>query len=99
MNIDLSKLEKTEHGVFATAKIYFMYDRTEITTEDILIPEENIYVDFGYKRINGELTVLKFDVYDASDYFYTHFNHSALERLKRGVVGLCEAASAARLYV
>ncbi|EPM0508522.1 TPA: hypothetical protein QDZ12_006038 [Pseudomonas putida] len=99
MNIELSKLVKDEQGTFALAKIHFMYDETVATPDGIQIPEENLYVDFGYKRINGVLEVLHFNVYDASDDFYKHFNNSALQRLQRGVIGLCEAAGAANLYI
>lgn len=99
MNIELSKLVRDEQGTFALAKIHFIYDKTFVTPDDILIPEENLYIDFGYKRINGVLEVLHFNVFDASDDFYKHFNNIALQRLQRSVIGLCEAAGAANLYI
>lgn len=99
MNIELSKLVKNDLGTFAIAKVYFMYDTTEITGTEITIPEEHLQIDFGYTRKNGDLKILHFNVHDASDKFYDNFNHSALERFKRGVVALCETAGAAKLYV
>lgn len=98
MNIDISKLEKFNgESTYGIAKVNFTYDAINYTNQEIKFDEENLYIEFGYIRKNGELNILQFDIHDSTELFNKRFNHSALERLKRGIVALAETISAAKL--
>jgi len=98
VNIELKNVRKDGLGYWGFANVYFMYDKTlESELGGVKFLEENILVEFGYNRVDGELKILHFEIFHRSKHFDEHFNFSALERFKRALMQLCETAAAAKI--
>lgn len=98
MNIELSQMNRAESGrTLAVAKIYMLHEESDANGNS---QEDNVHIEFGYARnSNGQVDIFEFEIYDASNLLERKLNFSALERLKRGLVNMCEAAISTKLYV
>jgi len=98
MNIELSQMNRAESGhTLAVAKIYMLHEESDVEGNS---QEDNVRIEFGYFRnAKGQLDIFEFEIYDASSLLEKKLNFSALERLKRGLVNMCEAAISTKLYV